>query len=264
MEPLTFSAVDDLAFAAEAGCFDLGNVRGRYEPRSLSPLLELLMLNKAGAVPNAAELLPALNGAAPIVRAFEKDEIVSVSKDGRHGLLRIGAAQSVAATEGFWLSASRAASKIAQVPGGAPAHLVAAMEEMGSNILDHSQAASTGLVAFRAAQGDFEFVAADLGIGVLRSLSSCDAYAHLTNHGDALRLVLHEGTSRFGANSNHGYGFRDLFTALLHLRSLLRFRSGDYALTMDGTNPGLESARLSQKASFGGFFVSVRCRLARI
>lgn len=261
MEPLTFSAVDDLAFASEDGKLDPAIVRGLYAPRTLSPLLELLMLSKCGAVPIGAEVLHGRNGAAPLVRAFEAGAETWTSSDGRHGLLHTGVPQTVAGSEGFWLGAKRAAANLAEIPGSAPAHLVAAMEEMQSNILEHSQAPSTGIVAFRAAKGEFEFVAVDLGIGVLRSLITCDDFAHLRDHGEALRLVLHEGTSRYGPVSNRGYGFRDLFTALVHLRAHLRFRSGDYALTMDGTNPGLPSAQLSQKATFNGFFVSVHCKL---
>lgn len=262
MKPLTFSAVDDLAFAAEGGHPDLARVREQYMPTTLSPLLELLMLNKSGAVSIGTDVLDARNGAESLVRAFKAGAQIWTSPDGRLGLLRTGAAQTVATTEGFWLTARRAAANKAQIPGSAPDHLVAAMAEMESNILDHSEAASTGLVVFRATKGLFEFVAADLGIGVLRSLATCEAYAHLKDHGEALRLALHEGTSRHGPGSNHGYGFRDLFNALVHLKAHLRFRSGDYALTMDGTNPGLASAQLSQKAAFKGFFVSVQCRLS--
>lgn len=262
MEPLTFSAVDDLAFAAESGCLDPNIVCGQYAPKTMSPLLELLMFTKCGTSPIGADVLRPRNGAAQFVRAFYEEEEAWTSTDGRHGLLHTGAAQTVAGCEGFWLAARRAATSISKAPGSAPAQLIAAMEEMRSNILDHSGAPSTGLVAFRATRGEFEFVAADRGIGVLRSLATCDAYARLEDHGEALRLALHEGTSRFGPNSNHGYGFRAIFTALVFLRAHLRFRSGDYALTMDGTNPGLESAQLSQKAMYNGFFVSVRCRLS--
>ena len=135
MEPLTFSAVDDLAFAAEGGHLDPALARGQYSPKTLSPLLELLMLSKCGAVSIGAEVLPARNGAAQLVRAFEGKEESWTSSDGRHGLLHTGAAQTVAGSEGFWLAAKRAAANIAQVPGSAPAHLAAAMEEMRSNIL---------------------------------------------------------------------------------------------------------------------------------
>jgi hypothetical protein len=41
MKPLTFSAVDDLGFAAAAGHLDEGQAPARYEPKSLGPLLEL-------------------------------------------------------------------------------------------------------------------------------------------------------------------------------------------------------------------------------
>ena len=264
MEPLTFAAVDDVAFAAETGQLDASLVRGLYVPKTLSPLLELFMLVKSGAIPCETEdLLHERNGATALFRALDNEQESWVSRDGRHGILRTGPPQTVAGTEGFLLAAKSAATHISRVPGSAPAHLIAAMEEMRSNILDHSEAESTGVVAFRAAKGVFEFVAADLGIGVLRSLTKCSDYASLTNHGEALNLALHEGTSRHGASSNHGYGFRDLFRSVVYLQADLRFRSGDYALIMDGTNSDLATARLSQKPMYKGFFVGAQCRLTR-
>lgn len=258
---LAFSALDDLAFASEGGELDIPTLRGKYAPKKLGPILELLMLVEGNILPrDTAKILSAHNGASPLLRAFATQEDSWGSDEGRYGLLRTKSSTSVAVLEGFLLAARRAAANIAGLQGSAPLQLVAAMEELRSNILDHSEAETTGLIAFRAAKGEFEFVAADTGIGVLQSLTTCTDYSHLTNDGDAMRLALHDGTSRHGSASNHGYGFCDLFRSLTYLRAFLRFRSGGSALTIDGVHPGLESAQLSQKPMYRGFFIGVRCR----
>lgn len=156
-----------------------------------------------------------------------------------------------------------AARDVAKLPGNTPGQLVAAMRELESNIHEHSDAASTGVLAFRAVGGVFEFVAADLGVGVLTSLKKCADYSLLSDHGDALEVALKDGASRFGSNSNRGYGFRPIFIGLLNLRGALRFRSGDHALTMDGTSPNLATAQLAQKPLIKGFFASITCRMPR-
>jgi hypothetical protein len=157
------------------------------------------------------------------------------------------------------MDAKRAARDITCLPGTTPGQLAAAMQEMESNIYEHSDAPSTGLLAFRAAPDVFEFVVLDQGIGLLESLKRCEAYAGMTHHGKALEMALADGTSRFGAEANRGHGFRPIFLGLANLRGSLRFRSGDYALTMDGTSPNLTTAHVAQKPPVKGFFASISC-----
>ena len=94
---------------------------------------------------------------------------------------------------------------------------------------------------------------------VLRSLRRNAAYAGLQDEGKALEAAMTDGVSRYGPNNNRGYGFRPIFTGLANLHGELRFRSGDHAITMDGTSPALTTSRISQKAPLDGFFASVRC-----
>jgi hypothetical protein len=54
---------------------------------------------------------------------------------------------------------------------------LAQMARMQSVIYEHSQAPQTGIVAFRARSGTFEFVVCDSGIGVLQSLTSCPEFS---------------------------------------------------------------------------------------
>jgi hypothetical protein len=160
---------------------------------------------------------------------------------------------------GFLMDAQRAARDVSRLPGTVPGQLAAAMQELESNIHEHCDAADTGLLAFRAAAGVFEFVAADRGIGILRSLQRCLAFANLDDHGKAMLAALSDGTSRFGTDGQRGHGFRPIFLGLANLRGSLRFRSGDHALVIDGRSPSLATAQLAQKPFFDGFFASARC-----
>jgi len=137
---------------------------------------------------------------------------------------------------------------------------VAAVGELYSNVYEHSGAAATGLVAFRALPHRFEFVVSDRGIGVLDSLRSCADYEALSDCGEALRLTLTDGVSRHGADAGRGRGFRPLFVGLANLDGALRFRSGDHALIIDGSNPSLMIARTAQKPPLKGFMISVACK----
>jgi hypothetical protein len=149
-------------------------------------------------------------------------------------------------------------------PAKVAAQLIAALGEMHSNIYEHSGASATGLVAFRAAPNRFEFVVADRGMGVLKSLHTCGDYLYVADHGEALRMVLTEGVSRYGARAGRGYGFRPLFIGLANLSGSLRFRSGDHALTIDGSNPSLMTARVAQKVYLEGLVISVTCNGGRL
>jgi anti-sigma regulatory factor (Ser/Thr protein kinase) len=159
----------------------------------------------------------------------------------------------------FLMDAQRAARDVACPPGSVSGQLAAAMEELENNIHEHSDAATTGLLAFRAAPGAFEFVVADRGIGILTSLRRCPLYTAVSDHGKALESALTDGISRFGSESGRGHGFRPIFLGLANLRGSLRFRSGDHALLIDGTSPSLMTARLAQKPLLDGFFASISC-----
>jgi hypothetical protein len=124
----------------------------------------------------------------------------------------------------------------------------------------HSGSADSGIVAFKASKDVFEFSISDRGVGILESLRSCADYQGLNDHGDALRLCLKDGVSRFGKTSNHGWGFRPLFVGLANLWGFLRFRSGNHALTINGKSPSLPNAQLSEKPHLQGFIASISCR----
>ena len=185
-----------------------------------------------------------------------------MSQDGHFGFVRTSTdaaweTDSVA----FLMEVQRAGREIAILPGTLPGQMVAAMSELASNIEEHANSVDTGVVAFRATEGAFEFVVADQGIGVLRSLRGSPQFLTLDDHGRALELALTDGVSRF-PDPRRGHGFRPIFQGLADLNGYLRFRSGDHAVIMDGTNHGLATAQTVQKPDLKGFLASVMCRIS--
>ena len=258
---LLFSDVDGLAFAAVRGKLDKAMQLPTYEPRQLGPLLELLHLSAGGRLPCPESWL-SLNAAASLLSAFEqrKDCWVSLA-DPRVGFIRASrdGPDGDNRLTSFLMKAKRAGQEISGLPAQVSGQLVAAMRELENNIHEHAEAPETGIIAFKAEAGIFEFVVADHGIGILNSLRRCAAYAALSDDGRALLEALRDGVSRHGPNSQRGHGFRPIFTGLVNLHGELRFRSGDHAVTMAGSGPEVATAQTSQKAPIDGFFASVRC-----
>ncbi|WFU13034.1 hypothetical protein QA646_27135 (plasmid) [Rhizobium sp. CB3090] len=136
---------------------------------------------------------------------------------------------------------------------------LAAIDELWSNVVDHSQKSDTGYIAFSLEPKRFEFIVADHGVGVLASLKSNPAYADLTDHGRAIELVLSEGVSRYYTEDGHGFGFRPLFVGLANIARSLRFRSGDHAREIVRVDEGAPVSRTYEVAFLAGFFCSVVC-----
>jgi hypothetical protein len=184
-------------------------------------------------------------------------EYVSVESSAR-GSLRSCRIVDVIQYDGFRIEAHKGA-----LGGGfgspTASKIVAAMTELCSNVLEHSGAPDSGVVAFRAADKLFEFVVIDKGVGPLDSLRTCDAFAHLSDHGEALGLMMEEGVSRFGKGVGRGFGYRPLFIWLANLTGHLRFRAGDHAFELDGRFGDQLAIRLSQKPQLQGYFASVSC-----
>jgi hypothetical protein len=162
-----------------------------------------------------------------------------------------------------WVSFMRRlqnAAERAGFPRRVAAGLAGAFGEMADNAFLHSLSPLTALAGYLWTEGYFEYVVADSGQGVLASLRSCPDYAHLEDCGQALQVALTEGESRLGRSARRGQGFRQVFLSLSNLNGHLRFRSGDHALTIDGTSPALSRAHLNQLGlDFTGFLVSVVC-----
>ena len=265
-EPLTFASVDDLAFAADRGRLSLADGGPSLAVEELGPFLEYLLLSGTGllpAPPQASWL--SLNGIADLYSALSSRRHAWICpKTTMAGVFRTYEQRPTDQTSWnmFSIAAERAAVS-AGFPKRIAVQLAAAMGEMEGNIYEHSRLSKSGVLVFRGVPGMFEFVVADRGIGVLKSLRTCTEYANVVDHGDALGLVLRDGVSRFGSGEDRGHGFRPLFTGLANLNGALRFRSGDHALTITGYNPSALQYRVAKKISIAGFFASIRCQVAQ-
>ncbi|MGA9866937.1 MAG: hypothetical protein WBQ75_10930 [Acetobacteraceae bacterium] len=260
--PFTFAALDGLAFAAERQCLPMLPA-GSYRFDGLGPVLELARLSTTRLLPQPtrADWL-ALEDAGGIADALRRGRRTWTCRERKLGYLRMRAEESQDETEGnaFMLEAQIAADAVG-FPRKLAAALAGAFEEIIGNVYDHSMDAATGVAAYRATPRRFEFVVSDGGIGVLNSLRTCPDYAHLTDHGDALRLALQDGVTRYGKGTLHGKGFRPIFVGLANLSGSLRFRSGDQALTIDGTIAGDIPTQTWEKVPCSGLVASVMCAL---
>jgi hypothetical protein len=259
---LTFDVVDDLVAAHARGKLSGSQPDARFAPSRVSPLIELFFESSSGRYGpllesgwldsfTQADLRSALRGAR------------NVWLDGmqRRGFLRtvfdpLKVRDDPERTQ--FLMAARKSAEAVGFPVATAQSLAAAIREMESNVHEHSDRASTGIIVFQARPHDFEFVVADAGVGILATLREAPEFRHLSDHGRALHAALQEGVSRYGRSADHGNGFRDLFRGLVDLNADLRFRSGDHALTISG-QLDLKQAVLAQKAPFQGFLASVRC-----
>jgi hypothetical protein len=253
IEALTFDVLDDLLLAHERG--RVPTVRLAPGP-CLGSIIELLRFSQEhdGALPYRAS-----DETAAIHRAYETRRPVYLDGEST-GFVTARRAQYKGG-DAHWTAFQLAMHKAllaATFPSLFARGLVGAMDEMQSNISDHSGAIDTGLIAYRVAADRVEWVVADGGIGVLNSLKS-GAFPSLGDSGEALKIALTDGRSRFGTAAGRGYGFRELFKALSARHGSLRFRSDDHALTIAGVSPSLNRARLQQRAQVSGFTVTVIC-----
>lgn len=262
--PLSFAALDGLAFAAERGRLNDRAEGPALSASALGPFLELIQLSGDGLLPRPHEAAwLSLDGIVSLEAALRSGRARWVCPSTRAaGFFRTSAKWTDDDTEwvGFCLAAQKAATA-AGFHRRIAAQFAGALGELMSNIHEHSGAPASGVVAFRAGGNAFEFVVADSGMGVLESLRTCPAYARLADHGEALRLALADGVSRFGGDAERGHGFRPIFVGLANLSGSLRFRSGDHALVIDGQKIDALSAKTAQKARLQGFLASVACRL---
>jgi hypothetical protein len=263
---LSFSRLDELAMAAARKKISPHSYLAAMRVRTLGPLLELLNLSRSGAL--SIDSLPLCD---------TRLALQSASNDTNHGhgvylanaRTRIGFIKTSrdpkAEDDTQWVAFCRKTQEAAEssaIPKPVAQSLVGAMREMESNLHEHSQRPHDGIVGFRSTTGNFEFVVADSGIGILNGLKQSPDYSALSDAGSAIQLALTNGHSRLKyIDPGRGFGFHDLFVGLANLNSELRFRSDDHALLIDGTSPSLMNARLSQKARLQGFVASVTCHV---
>jgi anti-sigma regulatory factor (Ser/Thr protein kinase) len=137
--------------------------------------------------------------------------------------------------------------------------IAAALGEMADNATLHSNAPVGVLVGYQVIDGACVCCVADVGDGVLKSLTSHEAYRHVQTHKEAVRLALHSGVTRFGPGQG-GLGFYRVFKSLAAMSGTLRFRSGEGFVTMDGTDFDADNGEEGYATFRPGFQVTICCR----
>lgn len=262
IETLTFSCLDGIAFTAQRNRLNQLPTDFSVSAGPLGPFIELMQLSVLGVLPEPNKISWfQQEQMAGLYEAMKGRRRQDYNQNRSMGFFCTNRKWDSNDTDwmGFCLAAQKAATA-ANFPRPLPQQFAAALEELVTNVYEHSNAAESGIAVFRAGRDEFEFVVADRGVGTLTSLKSCSEYSHLTDHGQALRLALGEGVSRHGAAAKRGNGFRPIFVGLANLNGSLRFRSGDHSFSIDGQKIRMP-AKLAQKVFLPGFFTSVSCTL---
>lgn len=257
-----FAGADDLLWVAQSGGLPgLGEVTVERSGQ-IGPLVEMLMARRSDPAAFAC-----VRFAAPfalvIEQAVAEGTIAGSVYAARHGVFPLARfAETGDGADQWALWRSRAEQAAIGVGFRKPfaAAVIGAMGELQENVFRHSHRPETGLVAYAATANAFEIVVADAGIGVLASLRECSDYAGVPDAGEALKVAVEDGQSRFGRASGGGFGMGQMFRALANHDGELRFRSDDHALAVRGQSPSLKgSVELGHKARLGGLTISVRC-----
>lgn len=177
-------------------------------------------------------------------------------------LVRKYSEDSEEATWDQWAKHAENAAVTQKIPRQFAVRLIGALIELCDNVNEHSGRIETGIAAYAASPGKFEFVVADCGIGVLASLKKNPRFADLRDSGEALDKAIRDGNSGLQI-PGRGQGLGNLFRALVRDEGELRFRSGDYALSISGSSPSVQGRiELSKQPWFDGMVISARCNPA--
>lgn len=259
--PLTFRDVDGLARQASRDALSAEQLRDvSFSVETAGPLVELASLTASGLVPSwLLENHVHAGAALGIARSIATGEKPPAARQGDlSGSIAMSAATTDTLLYSFILAARKAAER-AGFSNKAAAQFGAALRELRNNVAEHSLAETTGVIFYLGASNRFDFGVSDQGQGVLSSLRTCSTYSGLSNYGDALRVAVSEGGSRYGPGTMHGYGFRPIFEGLAGYRGYLRWRSGDYSFVIDARDPAVSLGATTQKSNFLGLTLSVSC-----
>jgi anti-sigma regulatory factor (Ser/Thr protein kinase) len=253
IEPLTFALVDDITLGIQSKALGTANLP-RVTAEDLGPLIEL---KQTGLIERSVDWLHTgrhgllIHGLASCSKWF--------GSAGRQGFVSVNA---IKADYSNWTNFAMRAKRAAVESGftdDLAGQFVAAMGELHANILEHSERDYSGYLVFDARPKRFEFVVADAGIGILRSLQTHPHFAYVKDSGTALELALSEGVSRFYDDKARGRGFRPIFIGLANASNHLRFRSADHSREIVRGHGGRLLATTHQRANLKGFLCSALC-----
>jgi hypothetical protein len=269
MTCLTTEVVEELQQAAVAGQ-PVGSFVESLESATLPGLLEY------GCVKHQLPVLPALPArvfSSPLGRALQKVRSDlglrttgqqrfpprTIAPESQEFIVLEGSEPTAGQAWGEFLVRFRQSIKKVGFEMDKAKGISAALGEMADNAVLHSNAPIGLLVGYQVIEGASVCCVADVGDGVLKSLTSNEAYRHVRTHTEAIRLALQSGVTRFGP-CHGGFGFNSVFKALAALSGTLRFRSGEGCITMDGTDFEADKGVESYVAFRQGFQVTICCR----
>jgi hypothetical protein len=168
---------------------------------------------------------------------------------------------TLASDETGWWTKQLQALKEELVTNGFSSKLAGALTggvgEMVDNAWSHSSCDDPALLVYQVRSKKFAFSVADLGIGVLESLSQNPKYDFLRSSMEAISFAIQPGVSRL---ENGGMGFATMLKSMADLWGNARIRSGEAALVIDRTQ---ETAikNFIYLPQLPGLHVSARCSL---
>lgn len=257
--PFGYGIVDGLGRAWQRG--QSPNLSEQcFRARAIGPLIEIANLGSTERLHQIRRESWYSDGSLePLLDAFLDGATQWVARDLRQGLVKGEVLEDEDVLSSFKIDAHKAA--IAAGFGSQARFLIAALGELVGNVIDHSENSGSAAAFFCAGKGEFEFVVSDRGIGVLDSLTQNPEYSGLSDHGAALEAMVEAGVSRHARDTGHGNGFRPIFEKLADMTGELRFRSGDYVLTLDGRFGDRIARETNQKARIQGFLAAVNCKI---
>jgi hypothetical protein len=249
---LKYSLLDDLELAYAHG---IPPPKGQIDliVTSLGPIIQL---SRSPAREFICDIVTMPHSSLSDAAAFmDRPDGMYLSKDGSVGISTISADGELALE---LMQRGLMAINRSGLPRAAAAQAVSALGELDSNVFRHSGDKSSGLIAYEVCPSFVGIYASDQGCGVLSSLKQNPAYASVEDEGEAISLALREGVSS-STDKGRGMGFRPIFVGLAAHCGLLRFRSGNAMLEMNGYGESRPTQEIKERAPVVGFHVFVHC-----
>jgi anti-sigma regulatory factor (Ser/Thr protein kinase) len=141
------------------------------------------------------------------------------------------------------------------------------IEELGVNIVQHSNAPETGFAMAQAWGGDsprLQIAAADAGVGFLTSLQRNLEFAgRVEEDGDALQLALTKGLTSTDGTQNSGFGLEMLRNLADVLGADLLIASGE-AMLVRRTIAGQRTTVIRRVGPWRGAWISLDAPLSKL
>lgn len=256
-EALTFKALDGIGLAAIHARLD--RLSGKtYHFQDLGPWLERQQLNLAGHDFAAGPRFVAPPPVEPLAHALEADTPHAMSPIDGAFVLRPMLQRLTTETLSPLGLVTPKCDVICGIPRERLRRITGALVEVFDNVFEHSDAAPTGLAAFYAQPGAFEFCVSDQGIGVFEGLRRVPAYAALASHAAALERAIQPGVSRHVDDRDRGHGFDQLVTGMANLNAEIRLRSGDAILQISAVGQNQPRTTIAQNVNVNGVIVSAK------